>query len=114
MMVEAPCGGRGEILIPTATITVAGFGRIACSAPCGDMSLCWTSVGSCSLYQDLLFGTGRADVSAHDAWQRQCRRQASHFLKTDNPFVPVFLFPSIRNARGDVRNAYSDRKEETP
>src|SRR5258708_29253811 len=27
------CGGRGEILVPTATVGVTGIGRIVCAAP---------------------------------------------------------------------------------
>jgi hypothetical protein len=48
-----------------------------------------TSPPSCNLYLELLFGTGRADVSVRGGQQRNCRRQASHSLKADSPVVPV-------------------------
>ena len=46
-------------------------------------------MGLCNLLLKLLFETGCADVSVSSEWAAVKLSAASHFLKTDNPFVPV-------------------------
>jgi hypothetical protein len=46
-------------------------------------------MGSCNLLLKLLFETGCADVSVSSEWAAVMLSAASHFPKTDNPFLPV-------------------------